>query len=183
MAAYYTSFTGGMEIRATAAVPLRSESILALTGTLSLNAATPPPAGGTSRHIIFGPAHLMSGGLSEIQIGSGGLVGGDWGTVLSTDDNEAGDTQVEEDDWGNVIAVGMIAHRRDVTVRCRMLASKPLPRYGRTFQYRGQNYVALSIQRPTKSQSVREFTITGARWEDLGGQSTTPITATISGWS
>lgn len=184
MPSYYLPFNGAMEIRATAAVPLRADGLLALTGSATLNFATPPPAAGDSTHIIFAPAvYFPDGQPCEIMIGNAGLLRADWGTVLDTNESDDGDVQVESDDWGTVAGVGLIAQRRDVTIRCRMLRSKPLPARGRVFQFRGRNFVVLSVQRVTKSKIAREFTVTGARWDDLGGHQVEAVPDIIPGWN
>ncbi len=184
MAAFFLPFNGYMEIRATAAVPLRVDGLLALTGSASLRFTTPAPPAGDSTHIIFAPAvYLPDGQPCEIMVGNSGLLTADWGTVLDTNESDDGDVQVETDDWGTVAAVGLIAQRRDVTIRCRMLRSKPLPARGRIFTFRGRNFVVLSVQRPTKSKTAREFTVTGARWDDLGGHQVAAVPDIIPGWN
>lgn len=180
-------FAAGLEIGLTARTPRRAGGVsVGMTASMSLTVVRAAAGGGAGAgsHIIFAAGHLLpDGGPSEIQIGSGGLLQEDWGTVLDTDPGEEGDLQIETDDWGGVMAAGLVAETRSVRVRCRMLRSKALPRRGRIFRFDGASYVVVSVQRPTKSRAVREFTVTGLRWEDLGGMQVDPVPDSLTGWA
>lgn len=182
MANFY--FTAGLELRAAVATRTQAGGALALEAAATWRTVRPSAAAAASNHIIFAREGLLpDGGPSEIMIGNSGLLGTDWGTVLDTNEGQQIDVQVESDDWGNVAAVGLVAENSQVSIRVRMLRSKPLPRIGRVFRFRGRNYVVLGIQRPTKSATVREFTVSGGRWENLGGQQTIPVPDILAGWS
>lgn len=182
MANFY--FSAGLEIRAAVATRTRPAGGLALEATAVWRTASPAAEAASSTHIIFAREGLLpDGNPCELMVGNSGLLGADWGTVLDTSENQQIEVQVESDDWGNVAAVGLVAENSQVSVRVRMLRSKPLPRIGRLFRFRGRNYVVLGVQRVTASRAVREFTVNGGRWEDLGGQQTVPVPDTLAGWT
>jgi hypothetical protein len=182
--AEFLYFAIGLRLTATVAVPMRAGVVLAVSAGAEVARVAPEPVPGTDTHIVFARNGLLpEGGPCELLVGNSGLLGADWGTVLDTNEGQQVDLQVESDDWGKVAAVGLVAENSQVSIRVRMLRSKPLPAIGRVFRFRGRNYVVLGIQRPTKSRTVREFTVTGGRWEDLGGQQTIPVPDSLTGWT
>jgi len=164
------------ELRATGELPdLQATSLVPLTRVTPSTAAL-------SRHIIFTRSANLTAGSSLIPIGTSGLLSRSWGTVLDVTEADGGDVQVEADDWGTPLYVGLTGQRKDLTVRCRVLTTSRLPEFGDTFSVRGQWYVVLTVQRISRATAAREISVTGARWEGLT-MSAEQVTGTLTGWS
>lgn len=179
------TFSSPLQIAAVGLVPVTALADLRLAGNFSLARYQLPavvPGAGTSRHIVFARESLFAGGKSVIPLGTSGLLEETWGTVLDTGEDDTGDVQVETDDWGTVLAVGLTAARAEINLRVRTLINLPVPRRGRICRFRGRTFVVLNVSRISKAGRVREISVQAARWDDLGGQTIEAVQAVLNGW-
>ena len=185
-ASYLVLATGYLRLSGSAIPALRATGEmpdLTATTPVPLTRVTPSSLPASPRHIIFTRSANLTAGSSLIPVGTSGLLSSrSWGTVLDVSEGDGGEVQVETDDWGTPLFIGLTTQRKDITVRCRVLTTSRLPEFGDTFAVRGQWYVVLTAQRISKSTAAREFSVTGARWEGMS-MSAEQVTATLTGWS
>lgn len=139
--------------------------------------------GGGTQMIVFGTAPMVGDTTCDLSFGTAGLVEAAWGTVLDVVEPNTGNIHVEENDQGGVIAVGLTAERRDITITCRLSRTATLPRRGTRFRARGRVFVAVEITPHFSNRAVTELTVTGSRWEDLNGMGVEGITGFPDGFN
>lgn len=162
-------FSSGARLKAkTVPRPATGGRGIRIRGSFGLTILTPAAAVTSSSFICFSKvAQFPDSGHCKITIGTAGLIENAWGTVLDVVHGHTGNVRVEEDDWGNVLGVGLSSERRDITARCRLLIGGTIPRRGTFFRHQGRTFIVLETTRHWTTRTVCELTVTGARWEDI----------------
>ena len=186
-ASYLDLATGYLRLSGRAVPQLRATGEmqdLSAAIPVALTHGPPLPVSASPRHIIFTRSSNLTAGKSLIPVGTAGLISArqSWGTVLDVSEGDGGEVQVETDEWGTPLFIGLTTQRKDITVRCRLLTTSRLPEFGDTFNVAGEWYVVLTRQRISKSTAARELSVTGARWDGMS-MSAEQVTGTITGWS